>query len=268
MTRDVVIVGGGIAGLAAAWRLRHRDVLLLEASDRLGGRHALGPVRRLLAQLRRAPLPRARLAGRRDGARVRPRDRARHGLHDGARGGVDAARPRARRDVPLPAAALAARPDRVREGGRQGAARGRSLRAAPRLRGPPHVRRVPRPAAARRPRHLLVRGAPRDRGAGRALGRLRNRAVRARLGREGLADRAQPGRRERPAAGGARPRARRARAHRLPRARDPAGRRRPGRAPRRRRGRRARGDRGRAGAARRRRSSPRWPSRRPPRSRS
>src|SRR5919197_3158876 len=38
MTRDVVIVGGGIAGLAAAWRLRHRDVLLLEAGDRLGGR--------------------------------------------------------------------------------------------------------------------------------------------------------------------------------------------------------------------------------------
>ncbi|NUT54762.1 MAG: FAD-dependent oxidoreductase, partial [Thermoleophilia bacterium] len=37
-TRDVVIVGGGIAGLAAAWRLRDRDVLLLEAGDRLGGR--------------------------------------------------------------------------------------------------------------------------------------------------------------------------------------------------------------------------------------
>ena len=34
----MVIVGGGIAGLSAAWRLRHRDVLLLEAGDRLGGR--------------------------------------------------------------------------------------------------------------------------------------------------------------------------------------------------------------------------------------
>jgi oxygen-dependent protoporphyrinogen oxidase len=38
MTRDVVVIGGGIAGLSAAWRLRHRDVLLLEASGRLGGR--------------------------------------------------------------------------------------------------------------------------------------------------------------------------------------------------------------------------------------
>jgi oxygen-dependent protoporphyrinogen oxidase len=36
--KDVVVIGGGIAGLAAAWRLRERDVLLLEADERLGGR--------------------------------------------------------------------------------------------------------------------------------------------------------------------------------------------------------------------------------------
>ncbi|HEY5854594.1 MAG TPA: FAD-dependent oxidoreductase [Aldersonia sp.] len=36
--KDVVIVGGGIAGLAAGWRLRHRDTLLLESDDRVGGR--------------------------------------------------------------------------------------------------------------------------------------------------------------------------------------------------------------------------------------
>ena len=76
MTRDVVIIGGGIAGLAAAWRLRHRDVLLLEAGDRLGGRMRSDAARRVLAQLRRAPVPGAGLAGRRDGARVRARDRA------------------------------------------------------------------------------------------------------------------------------------------------------------------------------------------------
>jgi protoporphyrinogen/coproporphyrinogen III oxidase len=43
VTRDVVIIGGGISGLAAAWRLRHRDILLLEAGDRLGGRMRSDP---------------------------------------------------------------------------------------------------------------------------------------------------------------------------------------------------------------------------------
>jgi len=36
--RDVVIVGGGLAGLAAGWRLRNRDVVILESGDRIGGR--------------------------------------------------------------------------------------------------------------------------------------------------------------------------------------------------------------------------------------
>lgn len=36
--KDVAIVGGGIAGLAAAWRLRHRDLTLLESAARAGGR--------------------------------------------------------------------------------------------------------------------------------------------------------------------------------------------------------------------------------------
>ena len=35
---DAIVVGGGIAGLSAGWRLRHRDVLLLEAGSRFGGR--------------------------------------------------------------------------------------------------------------------------------------------------------------------------------------------------------------------------------------
>ncbi|MGF9662704.1 FAD-dependent oxidoreductase [Arthrobacter crystallopoietes] len=36
--KDVVIVGGGLAGLSAGWRLRHWDTLLLESDGRVGGR--------------------------------------------------------------------------------------------------------------------------------------------------------------------------------------------------------------------------------------
>lgn len=35
---DVVVVGAGIAGLTAAWALRDRKVVVLEAADRIGGR--------------------------------------------------------------------------------------------------------------------------------------------------------------------------------------------------------------------------------------
>lgn len=36
--KDVVIVGGGIAGLSSAWRLRHWDTVVLESEGRVGGR--------------------------------------------------------------------------------------------------------------------------------------------------------------------------------------------------------------------------------------
>jgi protoporphyrinogen/coproporphyrinogen III oxidase len=36
--KDVIIVGGGLAGLSAAWRTRHWDTVLLESGHRVGGR--------------------------------------------------------------------------------------------------------------------------------------------------------------------------------------------------------------------------------------
>ena len=40
IVRDVIVIGGGFAGLTAARELRHAglDVLLLEARERIGGR--------------------------------------------------------------------------------------------------------------------------------------------------------------------------------------------------------------------------------------
>ena len=37
-TKDVVVVGGGLAGLSAGWRLRHWDTVVLESDQRVGGR--------------------------------------------------------------------------------------------------------------------------------------------------------------------------------------------------------------------------------------
>lgn len=36
--KDVIIIGGGLAGLSAAWRLKNHNILLLESSNRVGGR--------------------------------------------------------------------------------------------------------------------------------------------------------------------------------------------------------------------------------------
>lgn len=35
---DAVVIGGGVAGMSSAWMLRHRNIVLLEEADRLGGR--------------------------------------------------------------------------------------------------------------------------------------------------------------------------------------------------------------------------------------
>ena len=123
MTRDVVIVGGGIAGLSAAWRLRHRDVLLLEAGDRLGGRMRSDACGDVLAQLRRPPLPRAGLARRRDGRDCGLETVPVTGGMMGLAVGATAADRGPRRDVSAPAAAVRPRPHRVRQGGAQGPAR-------------------------------------------------------------------------------------------------------------------------------------------------
>ena len=43
---DLIVVGGGIAGLAAAWEVRSRgaEVVVLEAADRAGGKIRSSPV--------------------------------------------------------------------------------------------------------------------------------------------------------------------------------------------------------------------------------
>ena len=229
MTRDVVIVGGGIAGLAAAWRLRHRDVLLLEASDRLGGRMRSDPCGDYWlnygAHLFPAPGSLVDGMARDCGLETVPVTGSMMGLAVGGTllntGRVETYPFR----LPLSVrdrVAFARAGVKVQRAVARYHRAGRPYdfdddRTFGELLGP-----LP-PAVAR---HLLLRGPPRHRGARRAVGRLRRRAVRARVGRQGLADRAQPARRDRPAAGGARPRARRARPHGLPRRRARARRRR------------------------------------------
>ena len=114
MTRDVVIIGGGIAGLSAAWRLRHRDVLLLEAGDRLGGRmrsDARGDYwLNYGAHLFPAPGSLVDGMARECGLETVPVTGGMMGLAVGST--VLDERPR--RDLPVPAAAVDPRPDRLR----------------------------------------------------------------------------------------------------------------------------------------------------------
>ena len=219
MTRDVVIVGGGIAGLSAAWRLRHRDVLLLEAGDRLGGRMRSDPCGDYWLNY---------------GAHLFP---APGSLVDSM------ARECALETVPVTGGMMGlAVGSTILEGGRVESypfrlplsVRERIAFAKAGLKVQLAVRRyhraenryefendrtfdgLPRPAPAGGARDLRLRRASRDRRARRARRGRRDRAVRARVGGQGLADRAQPARRDRAAPGGARARARRARPHPQP----------------------------------------------------
>ena len=105
----MVVVGGGIAGLAAAWHLRDRDVRRARGERPARGPHPLGAPRRVLAQFRRARLrgPGQRLAPSDRGGRRR--DPARSRPPRGRLAERQARLERPRRALPVPAAAASRR---------------------------------------------------------------------------------------------------------------------------------------------------------------
>ena len=229
--RDAVVIGGGIAGLSAAWDLRNRDIVVLEGAERLGGRirsEARDPYwLNLGAHVFSGP---GSATGRLV-ADVGVESRARAGPPRRARAQRAAARRWPARAVPAAPAAATGRARRARARGRATAPRGRPLRArgqaasrrvagrdaqaAARARRRPHVLRLARRAAGRRRPDV-----PRDRDAlhGRAGGDHRGRGhrlLRARL-ELGLGPLPQHRRRRRSVDRRHRSRAARARSSRTP----------------------------------------------------
>ena len=54
--KDAIIIGGGLAGLSAAWRLRHWDTLVLEIIGAHRRPYSIGKARPVLSQLGRTRL--------------------------------------------------------------------------------------------------------------------------------------------------------------------------------------------------------------------
>ena len=227
--RDVVVIGGGIAGLSAAWRLRHRDVLLLEAADRLGGRLRSDPRGDYWlnygAHLFPAPGTLVDSMARDCGLETVPVTGSMMGLAVGStllnRGRVETYPFRLplslRERVAFAKAGLkvqraVAQYQRLAKGTRREDERARVLAFEGERTFADFLGALPPAVDA----DLLLRGPARHGGAVRAVGGLRHRPVRAGVGRQGHADRPQPARRHGPAAGRARPRARRPRPHRMP----------------------------------------------------
>ena len=232
--KDVVVVGGGLAGLAAGWRLRHWDTVLLESGSRGRRPHPLRAARPVLAELGRARVRRRGIVHRRPPVRG--------GHHRGA-GARRAGRPVDERqapaqgadaDLPVPHPHVAVVAHRAHQGRHQGERAGPAVRghraAAPRRRpgGPPaadvRLRERPQlPRLRRRPARgrggaVLPDGHPLRRRPARDLGRCRDRLLQPRVEhRPGP----EPGHRRRPVHpdpghrhGPGRPRAARRRGHR------------------------------------------------------
>ena len=222
------MVGGGIAGLSAAWELRDRDVLVLEADDRVGGRLMSEPCGRYWLNFGGHVLAGEDSATGRLLAAAGVAAEAVPGVLTalamngrvlaGGRVETYPLRLRLRRSERLALIRAGARVRlavreyaRVsrRRGGRVG---GRPPCAGARLPRRPHVRRLPRPRPRRGRRDLPADDPALVRRAGAGLGGLRHRLLPTRLGPAGAspatcsADRpACPRRSRRLSAGGCSP---------------------------------------------------------------
>ena len=194
---DVVVIGAGVSGLATAWHLRDRDVLVLEETERVGGRirserrgdtwlnfgaHVYGgdgtATDRLLRGLGVTALP---LPGTARRARVRRPHRHQPGRDLSAPAAAAGALSRGA-GPRRPQAALRRRPLRPDDPAAARRVRGGAAGPGRQLHGRRVVQRPDRPAAAGRGRDVPLHADALERRAGRAGRRLRRRLLPPRVG--------------------------------------------------------------------------------------